>query len=49
MSPKEQAILDIKNDLRQQGKSFLAFHKELNPVMDSLVNSQLKAQELQQK
>lgn len=45
MSAKEQAIQDIKDDLRKQGKSFLAFHRNLNPIMNRLVNKQLKEQE----
>lgn len=46
MSAKEKAIEDIRESLRVQGKCFLAFHKELNPIMDELVNEQIKAQEL---
>ena len=41
---KQQAILDIKEDLKRNHKCFLAFHSELDPVMESLVNQQIKAQ-----
>lgn len=44
MSAKQQAILDIKKDLEKQGKCFIAFKSELNPVMNKLVNRQIKAQ-----
>ena len=44
MSVREMAIRDIKDDLRQSGKCFIAFVKKLNPVMDELVNEQLEAQ-----
>ena len=46
MSAKQQAVQDIKESLKIQGKCFLAFRSELNPIMDTLVNEQLKAQEL---
>jgi len=46
MSIREIAIKDIREDLRKEGKSFLAFHRELNPVMNELVKNQIKAQEL---
>lgn len=32
-----QAVEDIVQDLTRQGKCFLAFHSELNSVMDELV------------
>lgn len=46
MSAKQVAEEDIRESLKIQGKSFLAFHTELNPIMDQLVEEQLKAQEL---
>ena len=46
MTAKQVAVRDIKNDLRQYAKCFLAFHKELDPVMKQLVKEQLKAQRL---
>lgn len=44
MSTKEQATEDIKRELQRQGKSFLAFHEELDPVINSLVMTQTIAQ-----
>ena len=44
MTARQQAIQDIKDDLRQHNLSFIAFRKELNPIMDRLVNQQLKEQ-----
>lgn len=45
MTAKQQAIRDIKESLRSERKSFLAFHKELNPVMDYLVNEHIQQQQ----
>ena len=44
MTPKDLAVQDIQNDLSKQGKAFLAFHNELNPVMRKIVFSQIKEQ-----
>jgi hypothetical protein len=44
MGAKQQAIQDIKQELKQEGKSFLAFRKELNPIMKILVKAQLREQ-----
>lgn len=44
MSAKQQAIEDIKKDLKKQGKSFLAFHTVLNPIMHRLVLQQIQKQ-----
>ena len=44
MSAKNQAIQDIKDSLKREGKAFIAFRSELNPVMRRLVNDQLKEQ-----
>lgn len=44
MTPKELAVQDMKNDLNKQGKSFLAFHNELNPIIRKLVSTQIKEQ-----
>lgn len=44
MTAKEQAILDIKEELKEQHKSFLAFHKNLNSIMDRLVENQIRLQ-----
>ena len=37
MSAKEQAINDIQEELTKQGKCFLAFRSELDPIMSSIV------------
>lgn len=44
---KAQAIRDIKKELRAHNQTFMAFIKELNPVMDKLVEEQLEGQEKQ--
>ena len=44
---KAQAIRDIKKELRAHNQTFMAFIKELNPVMDKLVDEQLEGQEKQ--
>lgn len=44
MDAKEVAIQDIKDDLKQQSKSFLAFHKQLNPIMKKIVNTYIQQQ-----
>ena len=44
MTPKDLAVKDMKEDLRRQNKSFLAFHNELNPVMRKIVSSQIREQ-----
>lgn len=41
---KSQAEKDIRESLRMQGKCFLAFRTELNPIMKDLVKNQIKAQ-----
>ena len=45
MSAKDYAIEDIKNDLQQHGKCFIAFITELDETMDNLVNQQIYLQE----
>lgn len=47
MTVKEQATLDIKDELRKGSKCFLAFRKKLNPIMDKLVKNYTKLQEEQ--
>ena len=42
MSVKELATRDIQEELSRQGKCFLAFHNELDPVMDRIVENELK-------
>ena len=44
MTAKQQAIQDIKDSLKKEGKAFIAFRSELNPVMRKLVSNQLKEQ-----
>ena len=42
MTPKDLAVKEMKEELKRQNKSFLAFHNELNPMMRRLVFSQIK-------
>lgn len=44
MTAKQSAIQDIRDDLRQQGKCFIAFHRELDPIMSYLVSEQIHQQ-----
>ena len=41
---KQQAIKDIKDDLKQTSRAFITFIEELNPVMDTLVEEQIEEQ-----
>ena len=41
---RQQAILDIKEDLKRNHRSFLAFHRSLNPVMEYLTTEYLNQQ-----
>ena len=43
MSAKQQAILDIREELQRQGKCFIAFHSELNPAINQLVEEWIEA------
>jgi len=45
MSAKQQAIKDIKRELKAEHKSFLAFRAELNPIINMLVKRQIEEQE----
>ena len=45
MNVKEQAVMDIQEELSKQGKSFIAFHNELDEVMEEIVNNLIKEQE----
>ena len=45
MTAKKQAMRDIRNSLKLQGKVFIAFHKELDPVMEKLVTNHIKRQQ----
>ena len=42
MSVRELATRDIQEELSRQGKCFLAFHSELDSVMDRIVENELK-------
>lgn len=44
LTAKEQALKDIKAELRTQHKAFIAFKTELNPIIKKIVSEQLKAQ-----
>ena len=44
MSVRELATKDIKESLEIKGKCFLAFRRELDPIMDSLVEEQIEQQ-----
>jgi len=35
---KRQAVHDIQEECQRQGKCFLAFHEELDPVIEHLVD-----------
>lgn len=45
MTARQQAVLDIKDELRRSNKCFLVFRRRLNPIMKDLVNDYIKAQE----
>lgn len=39
------ATMDIKRELRREGRCFIAFRVELNPVMKDILKEYLKEQE----
>lgn len=43
-SARQQAIKDIREELKNSHKSFIMFRSELNKEMRNIVNEQLKAQ-----
>ena len=45
MTARQAAIEDIKDDLRAQGKCFIAFRSKLNPIMRKLVSHQIMEQQ----
>ena len=45
MTAKETAIQDIKDELRQESRCFIAFRKKLNPIMKKLVKNYITLQE----
>lgn len=44
MGPKEQALKDIKAELRREHKPFISFNTALNPIMKELVKHTLLMQ-----
>lgn len=44
MTAKQQALKDIKEYLREEGKTFLMYRKELNKPIMAIVREQLKEQ-----
>lgn len=44
MTARQQAILDIKDELRKSGKCLLAFRSDLNPIMRNLVEEYITLQ-----
>ena len=44
MTAKQQALKDIKDELRQENKAFIAFRSELNPIMRRIVSEYLHQQ-----
>lgn len=49
MTAKETAIKDIKDELRQESRSFITFRKKLNPIMNFIVKRYLKLQDSETK
>lgn len=49
MNPKNQAIHDIRQELKTSGRSFIMFHKELDTPIQNLVQNQIKKQETKKK
>lgn len=45
MTIEDIATQDIKDNLRQHSRCFLAFRKKLNPIMNKLVDNYTKQQE----
>lgn len=45
MTVKQQAIEGIKDDLWQHSRCFIAFRKNLNPIMKRMVINYIKLQE----
>lgn len=45
MTARGTAIKDIKDDLMQESKSFLAFRKRLDPIMEKMVSDYIEMQE----
>lgn len=49
MTAKEQALKDIREYLRGEGKSFLAYSKVLSSVINAITEDYLTAQESKSK
>lgn len=49
MDAKQKAIQDIRMELKKQHRCFIAFHRELNPVIDAIVNNLLEKQQKKSK
>ena len=45
MSARTQAIQDMMPELKKRNKSFIAFRRELNPIMRKLVSQQIRQQQ----
>lgn len=44
-TPKQQAINDIKQDLKSSDKCFICYQSRLNQIMRKLVSNYIKAQQ----
>ena len=44
MTAKKKAIEDIKEDLLRESRSFLAFRRKLDPVMQKMVSDYIELQ-----
>jgi len=44
MTAKQQAVRDIKQELESLGKTFIAFHHELDNPISEITSNYLKAQ-----
>jgi hypothetical protein len=45
MTAKEQAIRDIRESLKEEGKCFFHFIKELDPIMDQIIDEYSQEQQ----
>lgn len=45
MSVKQTAISDLKKQLKEEGRSFLAFNKKLDSPIQAIVDDYIKQQE----
>lgn len=46
-SAREIAISDIRDALKQESRSFIAFRTKLNPTINRIVNNYIKEQQKQ--